>query len=161
MYKFVGLFNILPLAILWISSVKIFYSCYKQVTPSIFTEDHTCREKVSEPTLARNREITRNLEMSISMGELSRTVTANCVMSGNQTCKGKKKQLFCLVFLVGWLVCWFFFFWWDFLDLKYNLFLSSWQLWGRKIFLKIHLIKSKAYFLEKHFILNHLRLENF
>lgn len=55
-------------------------------------EDHTCREsKISKPTLAGSRDVAKNLEMSISVRELSRTVTANCVMNGNQTFKGKTR----------------------------------------------------------------------
>ena len=74
------------------SSVTIFYSQYKQVTPFISAEDHTCREsKISEPTLPRSGDVAKDLEMSISMRELSRTVTANCVMNGNQTFKGKTR----------------------------------------------------------------------
>lgn len=70
------------------SLVTIFYSQYKQVTLFISAEDHTYGEsKISELTLSEIRDTAKNLEMSISMRELSRTVTANCVMNGNQTFK--------------------------------------------------------------------------
>lgn len=73
----------------------------KQVTPFIAAEDHTCGgSKIAEPTLAGSKDVARNVKrkqisvrehFSISVREQNRTVTANCVMNGNQAFKGKTR----------------------------------------------------------------------
>lgn len=73
----------------------------KQVTPFIAAEDHTCGgSEIAEPTLAGSKDVARSVKrkqisvrehFSISVREQNRTVTVNCVMSGNQAFTGKTR----------------------------------------------------------------------